>query len=161
MKKMILLMTVAIILAIIPTIRLSAGDRECILSEEVQGYCEEIGEMYGICPELLMAIIEAESSGNQYAENGSCKGLMQVSVKWHADRMEKLGVVDIYDEYSNILVATDYLSELRDDYEEVSYVLDIYNGNSKAYYNYENGILSKYAGSVLERSAELERIRGK
>lgn len=154
-------MTVAIILAIIPTIRLSAGDRECILSEEVQGYCEEIGEMYGICPELLMAIIEAESSGNQYAENGSCKGLMQVSVKWHADRMEKLGVVDIYDEYSNILVATDYLSELRDDYEEVSYVLDIYNGNSKAYYNYENGILSKYAGSVLERSAELERIRGK
>ena len=154
-------MTVAIILAIIPTIRLSAGDRECILSEEVQGYCEEIGEMYGICPELLMAIIEAESSGNQYAENGSCKGLMQVSVKWHADRMEKLGVVDIYDEYSNILVATDYLAELRDDYEEVSYVLDIYNGNSKAYYNYENGILSKYAGSVLERSAELERIRGK
>lgn len=161
MKKMILLITVAIILAIIPTIRLSAGDRECILSEEVQGYCEEIGEMYGICPELLMAIIEAESSGNQYAENGSCKGLMQVSVKWHADRMEKLGVVDIYDEYSNILVATDYLAELRDDYGEVSYVLDIYNGNSKAYYNYENGILSKYAGSVLERSAELERIRGK
>jgi len=160
-KKMILLITVAIILAIIPTIRLSAGDRECILSEEVQGYCEEIGEMYGICPELLMAIIEAESSGNQYAENGSCKGLMQVSVKWHADRMEKLGVVDIYDEYSNILVATDYLAELRDDYGEVSYVLDIYNGNSKAYYNYENGILSKYAGSVLERSAELERIRGK
>lgn len=154
-------MTVAIILAIIPTIRLSAGDRECILSEEVKGYCEEIGEMYGICPELLMAIIEAESSGNQYAENGSCKGLMQVSVKWHADRMEKLGVVDIYDEYSNILVATDYLAELRDDYEEVSYVLDIYNGNSKAYYNYENGILSKYAGSVLERSAELERLRGK
>lgn len=131
------------------------------MSEEVQGYCEEIGEMYGICPELLMAIIEAESSGNQYAENGSCKGLMQVSVKWHADRMEKLGVVDIYDEYSNILVATDYLAELRDDYGEVSYVLDIYNGNSKAYYNYENGILSKYAGSVLERSAELERIRGK
>jgi soluble lytic murein transglycosylase-like protein len=130
------------------------------LSEEVQGYCEEIGEMYGICPELLMAIIEAESSGNQYAENGSCKGLMQVSVRWHADRMEKLGVTDIYDEYGNILVATDYIAELREDYGEVSCVLDIYNGNSKAYYNYENGILSVYAKSVLERSAELERLRG-
>jgi soluble lytic murein transglycosylase-like protein len=130
------------------------------LSEEVQGYCEEIGEMYGICPELLMAIIEAESSGNQYAENGSCKGLMQVSVRWHSGRMEKLGVTDIYDEYGNILVATDYISELREDYEEVSYVLDVYNGNSKATYNYENGILSVYAKSVLERSAELERLRG-
>jgi soluble lytic murein transglycosylase-like protein len=127
----------------------------------VQGYCEEIGELYGVCPELLMSIIEHESSGNKYAENGSCKGLMQVSVRWHADRMEKLGVTDIYDEYGNILVATDYISELREDYEEVSYVLDVYNGNSKATYNYENGILSVYAKSVLERSAELERLRGK
>lgn len=154
------MITTVVILVIIPTIRLSAGDRECVLSEDVQGYCQEIGEMYGICPELLMAIIEAESSGNQYAENGSCKGLMQVSVRWHADRMEKLGVTDIYDEYGNILVATDYIAELREDYEEVSYVLDVYNGNSKATYNYENGILSVYAESVLERSAELERLRG-
>lgn len=145
----------------IPTIRLSAGDRECVLSEDVQGYCEEIGELYGICPELLMSIIEHESSGNQYAENGSCKGLMQVSVRWHSDRMEKLGVTDIYDEYCNILVSTDYIAELREDYEEVSYVLDIYNGNSKATYNYENGILSVYSGSVLERSEELERLNNK
>jgi soluble lytic murein transglycosylase-like protein len=108
-----------------------------------------------------MSIAEHESGGNQYAENGSCKGLMQVSVRWHADRMEKLGVADIYDEYGNILVATDYISELREDYEEVSYVLDVYNGNSKATYNYENGILSVYAENVLERSAELERLRGK
>ena len=160
MKKIALLIVAVLIAVIIPTIRLSAGDRECVLSEDVQGYCQEIGEMYGICPELLMAIIEAESSGNQYAENGSCKGLMQVSVRWHADRMEKLGVTDIYDEYGNILVATDYIAELREDYEEVSYVLDVYNGNSKATHNYENGILSVYAKSVLERSAELERLRG-
>lgn len=161
MKKMCLVIVAILILAIIPTIKLSAGNKECYLSEEVQGYCEEIGEMYGICPELLMSIIEHESSGNQYAENGSCKGLMQVSIKWHADRMEKLGVVDIYDEYSNILVATDYLAELRDDYGDVCYVLDVYNGNSKAYYNYQNGIVSVYAGNVLERSYELERLRGK
>ena len=154
------MITTVVILAIIPTIRLSAGDRECVLSEDVQGYCEEIGELYGVCPELLMSIIEHESSGNQYAENGSCKGLMQVSVRWHSDRMEKLGVTDIYDEYGNILVATDYIAELREDYEEVSYVLDVYNGNSKATYNYENGILSVYAKCVLERSAELERLRG-
>lgn len=152
-------MTVLII-AIIPTIRLSAGDRECILSKEVQSYCEEIGEMYEMCPELLMAIIEAESGGNQYAENGSCKGLMQISIKWHADRMEKLGVVDIYDEYSNILLATDYLSELREDYEDVALCLMLYNGSSDAFERAENGNLTNYATSILERSAELERLRG-
>ena len=150
-----------VILAIIPTIRLSAGDRECVLSEDVQGYCEEIGELYGICPELLMSIIEHESGGNQYAENGSCKGLMQVSVRWHSDRMEKLGVTDIYDEYGNILVATDYISELREDYPDVAILLMVYNGDSKAYdAMYGNADISYYATSVLERSAELERLRG-
>lgn len=150
-----------IILATIPTIRLSAGDRECILSEDVQGYCEEIGELYGICPELLMSIIEHESGGNQYAENGSCKGLMQVSVRWHSDRMDKLGVTDIYDEYGNILVATDYMAELRENYEDVELCLMLYNGSSDAFERAESGNLTDYAISVLDRSAELERLRGK
>ena len=135
--------------------------QDTYLSEEIQGYCVEVGELYGVCPELLMAMIESESGGNPNAENGSCKGLMQVSERWHKDRMEKLGVADIYDEYGNILVATDYLMELADEYEDIGYVLDTYNGNSKADYNYENGILSYYAEKILERSAELERIHGK
>jgi soluble lytic murein transglycosylase-like protein len=117
--------------------------------------------MYGVCPELLMAIIETESSGRSWVENGDCKGLMQVSQKWHRDRMDSLGVTDIFDLYGNILVGTDYLMELAERYGEISYVLDIYNGNSKAEYNYENGIISKYAGKILERAEELERINGK
>ena len=145
----------------IPTIELSAGDRSCVLSEDVQGYCEEIGELYGICPELLMSIAEHESGGNQYAENGSCKGLMQVSVRWHSGRMEKLGVTDIYDEYGNILVATDYIAEMRDDYEDVALVLMTYNGSSDAKERANSGNLTNYAESVLERSAELERLRNK
>jgi soluble lytic murein transglycosylase-like protein len=127
----------------------------------VQGYCEEIGELYGICPELLMSIAEHESGGNQYAENGSCKGLMQVSVRWHSGRMEKLGVTDIYDEYGNILVATDYIAEMRDDYEDVALVLMTYNGSSDAKERANSGNLTNYAESVLARSAELERLRNK
>lgn len=149
-------------IVIIPTIRLSAGDRSCVLSEDVQGYCAEIGELYGICPELLMSIAEHESGGNQYAENGSCKGLCQVSVKWHADRMEKLGVTDIYDEYSNILVAADYIAELREDYEDVAILLMVYNGDSNANKAMNgNSDISYYATSILERSAELERLKNK
>lgn len=86
---------------------------------------------------------------------------MQISVKWHKGRMKRLGVTDLFDERGNILVATDYLTELRDEYHEISLVLDIYHGDSKSFENYENGVASDYARAILERSAELERMHGK
>ena len=136
-------------------------EADTYISEEYQNYCEEIGEMYCVCPELLMAMIETESSGNPDATNGTCKGLMQVSEKWHRDRMERLGVKDIYDPYGNILVATDYLMELAEKYEDLGLVLDLYNGNSKATQNAEHGVLSEYAAKILHRTEMLERIHGK
>ena len=33
------------------------------IAKEYQKYCETIGQQYNICPELLMAMIEQESSG--------------------------------------------------------------------------------------------------
>ena len=136
-------------------------EADTYIAEEYQSYCEEIGEMYCVCPELLMAMIETESSGNPDATNGTCKGLMQVSEKWHSDRMKRLGVKDIKDPYGNILVATDYLMELADKYEDIGLVLDVYNGNLKAMQNAENGVLSDYASKILCRAEMLERIHGK
>lgn len=136
-------------------------DNDTYISEEIQGYCVEIGERYGVCPELLMAMIETESSGNPKAENGGCYGLMQVSTKYHSDRMERLGVTDIYDSYGNILVGTDYLMELAEEYGDIGVVLMKYNGFSKAEEYAEQGKLSKYAEKILERSADLEIIHGK
>ena len=60
------------------------------ISEDAQEACVKYGEEYGICPELLMAMIELESSGRPDAESGGCKGLMQISDRWHKDRMERL-----------------------------------------------------------------------
>ncbi|MBQ1575204.1 MAG: lytic transglycosylase domain-containing protein [Clostridiales bacterium] len=134
---------------------------EIRLSDEAVEACEKYGEEYNICPELLMSIIETESGGNQYAQCDSCKGLMQVSTKWHADRMKRLGVTDIYDVDGNVHVGTDYLAELFEKYEDAPYVLDIYNGNSKADDYYEAGIISDYADEVLTRSEQLERLHGK
>lgn len=131
------------------------------LSEEIQDYCHTIGHKYNICPELLMAIIEAESSGNPYAVNydGSCIGLMQVSEYWHSDRMKRLGVYNLYDAYGNILVGTDYLCELIVRYEDIAIALMYYNGDSNAE-AFENGKceISYYAESILERSAKLEAL---
>lgn len=125
---------------------------------EAQEACVKYGDEYGICPELLMAIIERESSGRPDVENGGCKGLMQISDRWHKDRMERLDVMDIYDVDGNIHVGADYLAELFGKYEDVGIVLMVYHGEKDAA-NKEK--LSSYADWILTRSAELERMNGK
>lgn len=140
----------------------NAQGEDTYISEEIQSYCVEIGSKYNICPELLMSIIESESRGKTDAENGGCKGLMQISEKWHKDRMDRLGVTDIFDPYGNILVGTDYLMELAEEYGDIGVVLMKYNGDSNADDFMEGKAeLSKYAEKILERSAELERLHGK
>ena len=107
------------------------------ISDEYLHYINEICEEYCICPELVMAIIERESSGQADAVNGDCKGLMQINEPYHTDRMKRLGVTNLFDPYGNILVGVDYLSELAAEFEDIAFVLDIYSGNSKAFQNYE------------------------
>lgn len=156
MKRRILTVFLPIIIAfLIPSVSIAQGNDTC-LSDEIRGACIEYGNEYGICPTILMALIETESRGQADAVGGGCMGLAQVNPKWHADRMKRLGVTDIFDVHGNILVATDYLAELRDTYGEISLVLDIYHGDSKAFDNHRDGILSDYAREILERSAEME-----
>lgn len=155
---MLVISIVALIVS--QTITVHANDRQTQISNKAYWGCVEIGLLYNISPELLMAIVETESNGDKYAKNGTCKGLMQVSVKWHKDRMEKLAVINIYDEYSNILVATDYLRELIDKYGDIRYVLDVYNGNSQAKYNHEHNITSEYSRKVITRAYELLKLNG-
>lgn len=131
------------------------------ISLEAQEACVKYGEEYSICPELLMAIIERESAGQADAENGGCKGLMQISDRWHTDRMERLGVTDIYDVDSNIHVGADYLAELFAEYGEAATILMVYHGEENAVAKAENGEISSYADWILTRSAELERWNGK
>ena len=131
------------------------------IKAEYREICEEVGEDYGICPELLMALIEKESSGRADAENGSCKGLCQVSEKWHSGRMDKLGITDIFDPESNIRLCADYLTELGAEYEDIGLTLMVYHGESNAENRAEAGLLSGYADWILTRSAEIERAHGK
>ena len=70
---------------------------ETDIPEEYQNYCMEIGKQYHICPELLMAMIEQESSGRADVVNETGDtGLLQVNPKWHKERMERLGVYKPY-----------------------------------------------------------------
>lgn len=153
---------VLIVSLVIPALNIEAAAQQTISEELLIEYTEEIGQQYGICPELLQAIAERESSLHIYATNGTCKGLMQISEEWHRDRMERLGATNIYDTYSNILLAADYLVELAEENDDLYYVLMRYNmKKSTADKLYEAGEYTDYAVGIVERSAELERLHGK
>lgn len=112
--------------------------------------CEEVGEEYCICPELLMAIIERESSGRADARNGACVGLMQVNENYHGDG------ADLTDPATNIEIGAAYLVELAGEYGDVAVALGRFHGESKAEIE-----ISNYTIGILERSEEIERSHGK
>lgn len=130
--------------------------------EDVRQISIELGTMYGICPEVIQSTCFKESSFDPHAENGSCIGIMQVNPVWHADRMSRLGVTDLYDTRGCMLVGVDYLHELILLYEDVSVALMKYNGDSHAEGLIDgSGDVSEYADEILRMSAELERENGK
>lgn len=162
MKKFIILLSCSLMIALAGVLSIRAADNDTYLSEEIQEACVKYGEEYGICSELLMAIIEHESSGRPNAQNGDCKGLMQVNEIVHADRMEQLGVTDIYSVDGNVHLGTDYLMELFEEHGDIHLVLMSYNmGPSRAKELYEQGKYGKYALSVSARAEQLERLHGK
>ena len=165
MKQIIIVATAVMVCLYISglTVEAATGRNTKTISEkQLIEFTEEIGQQYNICPELLQAIAERESSLRIYATNGTCKGLMQIREKWHRDRMERLGVTNIYDGYSNILLAADYLAELAQENGDLYYVLMRYNmKKSTADKLYEAGEYTDYAVEIAERAAELERLHGK
>lgn len=139
----------------------TAQGRECYISDEYQEYCNDIGKEYGVCPELLMAIIESESSGDAKAKNGSCVGLMQVDKNHTQKYLDEIGAYNIMDPVVNIEVGTIIFLEKTQYSSDVASVLMMYHGESDWREREESGHMSKYAQNILDRSAELERIHGK
>lgn len=136
------------------------------IPKEIKEYCEEIGEEFGICPELLEAIAWHESRFIPNVTNKNCYGLMQVNVKIHAERIEKYDYTaeDMLTAYPNIKVAADYLAELYETYgDDNPIVLNLYSGAGwKAVEKYkEYGFLTAYVDEILTRSASYERLHGK
>lgn len=160
MKTKISILLFTVLLMCIPAQEIAAEDNTPPQSQ-IEEWAIEIGERYNICPEFIQAVIERESRYDANAKNGSCTGLMQVSDQWHTGRMKRLGVSSLYDPYGNILVGTDYLAELFEEYGDAALVLMVYHGESDAIKKYNQGEISAYADWILTRSTELERLHGK
>jgi soluble lytic murein transglycosylase-like protein len=129
------------------------------IAEEYQVYAYEVAKEYNLEPELVVAMIEAESSGRaSVVSSAKCIGLMQISPKWHKDRMEKLGVDDLTDAYGNISVGCDFVAELFEKYEDVYAVLMAYNEGeySGAIKRAKDGEYSNYAKKIVARCEELK-----
>lgn len=131
------------------------------LPAEVQEACEYWGDYYNICPELLESICYHETRYWSDAENGPCRGIMQINEPCHQDRMKELGVTDLFNYDQNIEVGADYLAELFETYEDVAVVIMMYHGESNAVEKANSGRLSKYCKNILKKSEELERDHGK
>lgn len=159
--KWTLFATLIMTVCLMAQFKLQAENADTFISPECVAYCEEIGGQYAICPELLMAIMESESSGNPKAQNGNCKGLMQINVIYHKSRMERLGVSDIYDARGNILLAADYLAELFREHGDIGTVLMLYNGSKNALERGAQANYTEYAKKIMARSEQLERLHQK
>lgn len=145
-------------LILLSSITAYAKDDSFLAEEVVYEMAVEIGAMYEICPELLVSIAYQESRYKVDAVNGHNVGIMQNHDVYNKERMERLEVTDLYDPYSSMLVAADYLSELKAKYQDIGAVLMVYHGERgvQKYLDGKKG-LSKYANEILERSEEMER----
>lgn len=129
------------------------------LPESVRTYLYNLCEEKSISYPLMLALIEAESSYQWDAESpdGSCKGYCMIAEKWHQERMERLGVTDIYDPYGNIAVSVDLVEELFHKYGDVNIVLMCYNcGETRTAELLAEGITStSYSRKIIAREAEI------
>lgn len=151
-----------VLFMLLAVIEVSAYGADTELPQEYIQYCEEIGQAYHICPELLEAVIETESNGDPDAvgELGEI-GLMQIYPEYHMDRAERLGVGCLFNPRGNILVGADYLAELFEQYEDPGTVLMVYNGIEDATERGRRGDSTDYAEKVMKRAAQLERLHKK
>lgn len=136
------------------------------------GMFPEVAQVYlwcicrdaGVDYYTVLALIERES-GYRYdasGDNGSSKGLMQIWESYHLDRMEALGVDDLYNPYGNMQVGVNFLKEINSKYLSSSgehCVLMVYNmGYSGAKKLWAEGIYSTtYTRQILSRAQEIKQ----
>ena len=82
------------------------------LSGELTAFTLELCRQYGVDSSVIFSVMYQESHFNPYAVSGSgAMGLMQVIPRYSQDRMNRLGVTDLFDPASNIRVGIDILAD--------------------------------------------------
>jgi len=112
------------------------------LSSELTAYTLNLCAQYGVDSAVIFAVMYQESRFDPNCTSASgAIGLMQIVPRFHSARMQSLGVTDLYDPSSNILVGIDLLAD---------------------YYNQEGGdwvrALTRYRYGVSDGSADYANL---
>ena len=120
------------------------------LDGETQAFLRSACEEAGITYELALAVIRQETDfRNVVGDNGDSIGYMQIQPRWHEERMERLGVTDLADPYSNFRVGCDFLAELLEKYT-LEEALTAYNSGKAGQSEYATsviGYMEEYNGN--------------
>ena len=108
------------------------------LSSDLTQYTLNLCSQYGVDSSVIFSVMYHESHFNSGATSGKgAQGLMQIIPRYSASRMAKLGVTNLYDPASNILVGIDLLAEYYHTYGSWNQALTAYRtgnaGNDSAY----------------------------
>ena len=118
----------------------------------VEHVCEVCME-YELDPAVLFAMMWQESrfTPNAVGDHGQSFGILQIKRRWHEDRIRRLGVTDLMNEWQEIYVACDYLAEIRETYPSIQQMLTVYR------YGDLTVTGEDYAGTVMAKAEEFRR----
>lgn len=120
------------------------------LDGETQAFLRSACEEAGITYELALAVIRQETDfRNIVGDNGDSIGYMQIQPRWNEERMERLGVTDLADPYSNFRVGCDFIAELLSKYT-LEEALTAYNSGKAGQSEYATsviGYMEEYNGN--------------
>lgn len=140
--------------------RVAANNSDTYIDKQYVRYCEEIGNEYSICPEILEALIETESGGNPTAtSNAGAVGLCQIIPKY-----SKYTEAELYQPKTSIKACAELLVDYCEEYGDMDISLVAYNCGeySKTFKNALNtGNMTRYSNKIMKRAYVLEDIHGK
>lgn len=129
------------------------------IPDDVREYCIKYAEEYELSPYLLMSICWQETRCRANLENAGCKGMCQISEKYHKSEMELLDLNDLFDAEQNIQLCAYIIKQLSDKNDDEYYILMCYNcGSSRGKKLYKQGIRTKYAKTVITNSEYLKGV---
>jgi soluble lytic murein transglycosylase-like protein len=154
LKKRIITTTLSALMLLTPVQALNTNDIEHY--DDIVYYAEYYADRYDIPKELVMGVIEIESTFDHKADSGNCKGLMQinkVNQKWlNSEFGRKMDLLSIKD---NIAAGSYILAGYYHKYD-LHYALMCYNGG-KGYANKmkNKGITStRYSRDVINATQD-------
>jgi soluble lytic murein transglycosylase-like protein len=126
---------------------------------QIYTYC--ICKQEDVSYPLIVAMIEHESGYkfDEAGDGGESLGYMQISEKWHKDRMKELECNNLLNPYQNVRVGISLMKDLIEKYGTIQDALTVYNyGETGARrYLWSNGIyVYDYNKSIMSRMNEIE-----